>query len=57
MNYPCRDIDELNISTRKNPVLPTHSYRYRRFSGFVRCQDVTGKAQARASYDVTPVDW
>jgi len=23
MNYPSREIDELNISTRKNPGLPT----------------------------------
>lgn len=25
MNYPCREIDELNISTRKNSSLPTNS--------------------------------
>jgi len=56
MNYPCREIDELNISTRKNPALPTHRYRYGRFSGFARCQDVTEMATATASYDVTPVD-
>jgi hypothetical protein len=56
MNYPCREIDELNISSRKNPALLTHRYRYRRFSGLAQCQDVTEKAIARASYDVTPVD-
>jgi len=43
MNYPCREIDELNISTRKNPALPTHTYGYRRLHGFARCQEGQGE--------------
>ena len=56
MNYACREIDELNISTRKNPALPKHRYRYRRFRGFARCQDVTEQAEVTACYEHQWID-